>query len=124
MSFSVLADPRQPEVHASTILRIGNKLLSAWFGGTKEGHPDTKIWLSARDLSNPESPWTESYPIAFEDGLAHWNPVLLEIPETKTILLFYKVGSPISSWFTKVIESDDEGKTWSKTRELVSGDVG
>lgn len=124
MSFSVLSDARQPEVHASTLLLVKNKLISAWFGGTKEGHADTKIWLSTCDLSQPDSSWTESHPVAAEDGLAHWNPVLLLIPETQTILLFYKVGSPISSWYTRIIESEDGGNTWSKPRELVPGDRG
>lgn len=124
MSFPVLSDPRQPEVHASTILSQGKRLLCAWFGGTKEGNPDTKIWISTRDIPGPNSSWSESYPVASEAGLAHWNPVLFEVPDTKNILLFYKVGSPISSWSTKVLESEDGGLTWSKSRELVAGDKG
>ncbi len=123
-SYSVLSDPRQPEVHASTLLVVKDKLLSAWFGGTKEGHSDTKIWLSTRDLAHPEISWSKPYPIAAEEGLAHWNPVLLFVSETQTILLFYKVGSPISSWYTKIIESKDGGNTWSAPRELVPGDRG
>jgi predicted neuraminidase len=123
MSFPVLLDPRQLEVHASTLLLVGNKLLCAWFGGTKEGNPDTKIWLSTLDLAGSNANWTESRPVAIEDGIAHWNPVLLELPGSK-ILLFYKVGSPISSWYTKIIESEDGGITWSKPKELVPGDRG
>lgn len=123
-SFSVLSDPRQPEVHASTLVVVKDKLLSAWFGGTKEGHSDTKIWLSIRDLTQSEISWSKPYPVAAEEGMAHWNPVLLFVPETQTILLFYKVGSPISSWYTKIIESKDGGATWSTPRELVAGDRG
>lgn len=123
MSLIVFKDSRQPEVHASTLLIIDEKLLCAWFGGTREGHPDTKIWVSARDLSDGSS-WTEPYAVASEEGLAHWNPVFLEVPETKEVLLFYKVGSPISSWYTKITKSTDGGNTWSKPCELVDGDRG
>lgn len=119
MSFPVHSDPRQPEVHASTLVLLDQDLLCAWFGGTKEGIPDTKIWLSKFGAT-----WTKPYPVASEEGLAHWNPVLLRVPGPEKILLFYKVGSPISSWRTKIIESDDKGKTWSKPRELIPGDEG
>lgn len=83
-----------------------------------------KIWLSTCDLSQSEAPWTEPYPVAADEGLAHWNPVLVEAPAASKILLFYKVGSPISSWYTKVVESNDGGNSWSKPRELVPGDRG
>lgn len=45
-NFVVLDDPRQPEVHASTVVVHPDTgiVSSAWFGGTKEGHGDTKIW--------------------------------------------------------------------------------
>ena len=39
-------DPSIKEVHASTVLKIGDKLLCAFFGGTKEGKDDVKILLS------------------------------------------------------------------------------
>ena len=123
MSFSVLNDHRAPEVHASTLLVVRDHLLSAWFGGTKEGHADTKIWLSRRPLSD-ENAWSEPEVVASKDGHAHWNPVLLQLPDTDTIVLFYKVGSPISSWATYAKESEDGGRTWGEARELVPGDKG
>lgn len=123
MAFSVLNDPRAPEVHASTLLIAKGNLLSAWFGGTKEGHADTKIWLSRRLLAE-ENAWSKPEVVASGDGLAHWNPVLLQLPETERIAIFYKVGSPISSWATYAKESEDGGYTWSAARELVPGDKG
>ena len=35
-----------PECHASTLAESKGKLVVAWFGGTKEKHPDVGIWLS------------------------------------------------------------------------------
>ncbi|KAJ5922782.1 hypothetical protein N7516_010485 [Penicillium verrucosum] len=116
MSFSVFSDSRQPEVHASTLVLTEQSLLCAWFGGTKEGHSDTRIWISRLDLSIPDAAWTKSYPVASEEGIAHWNPVFLKDPSSGGILLFYK--------YTKIIESNDNGNTWSEPRELVSGDRG
>ena len=35
--------------HASTVVELTNgDLLSAWFGGTAEGNPDTGIWASRK----------------------------------------------------------------------------
>lgn len=123
MPFSILNDTRSPEVHASTLLVVKDNLLSAWFGGTKEGHADTKIWLSRRPLTD-EAAWSKPEAVAHGDGLAHWNPVLLQLPGTDKIVLFYKVGSPISSWRTYAKESEDGGRTWCVGRELVPGDIG
>ena len=123
MSFSVLNNPQSPEVHASTLLVAGNYLLSAWFGGTKEGHADTKIWLARRPLQDQHG-WVAPEVVASSDGEAHWNPVLLSLPDENRIVLFYKVGSPISSWRTYIKDSFDDGRSWSQSRELVSGDRG
>lgn len=123
MSFSVLHDSRSPEVHASTLLVVKSDLLSAWFGGTKEGFGDTKIWLSRRPLSD-ENGWSKPTVVAGSEGSAHWNPVLHALPNSTEVLLFYKVGSPISAWATYVKRSVDGGTSWSEGRELVPGDKG
>ena len=46
----VFNEPPSPECHASTIVDIGNnKIATAWFGGTHEGHTDVSIWFSTYD---------------------------------------------------------------------------
>jgi predicted neuraminidase len=42
--FVALDDPRFREVHCSTIQVASGVEYVTWFGGTKEGHPDIKIW--------------------------------------------------------------------------------
>src|SRR4029453_3033020 len=43
-----------PECHASTIAESKGKLVAAWFGGTKEKHPDVGIWVSRAE----DGKWT------------------------------------------------------------------
>ena len=37
------------QCHASTIAETEGGLVAAWFGGTRERHPDVGIWLSRHD---------------------------------------------------------------------------
>ena len=107
-------------VHASTLLPLKDGgYLAAWFEGTKESNPDVAIkgafrrngrWSEKRVLAkvNPDSP--------------HWNPVLRRADDGR-ISLYFKVGRNCSDWRTYLIESKDEGMTWSEPRELVLGEV-
>lgn len=106
--------------HASTITRLPNgDLLSAWFAGSKEGADDVAIWCSRRNSGK----WSTPFKLTDENGIPHWNPVLLTTSDGK-ILLFYKVGRKISEWYTKIKVSVDKGFTWSDSAELVPGDRG
>ena len=108
------------ECHASTLVRLPNGgVLAAWFGGTKEGNDDVMIWLSLRENGS----WTQPECITKEEGIPHWNPVLFQTDEN-TVTLYYKLGRQIPYWKTMVMESRDNGKTWTAARELVPGDEG
>lgn len=108
------------QCHASTLVKFENgNILSAWFGGTHEGHKDVVIWCSIRK----EGKWSEPVKLADEEGIPCWNPVLFK-DETGKIYLFYKVGQNPRSWHTMLITSEDMGYSWSKPRELVIGDIG
>ena len=107
------------EVHASTILKTGeNEFLCAFFGGTKEGKDDVKIWTSHFS----DGKW--SLPVIVAEGIDEpcWNPVLFRYDDK--IMLFYKIGKPIPAWRTMLMESTDNGATWSEPQELVKGDIG
>lgn len=108
-----------PEVHASTVLKVDeNKLLCAFFGGTKEGNDDVKIYLASFDGEK----WSVPQVVASGENEACWNPVLLKTDEK--ITLFYKVGRQIPKWRTMYKTSLDGGETWSEEKELVEGDEG
>jgi len=113
-----------PQCHASTIVETKAGLLAAWFGGTRERHPDVGIWL-ARQVAGR---WTA--PVEVANGVQSptnrfpcWNPVLFQ-PQTGPLLLFYKVGPSPSAWWGMLTTSADGGQTWSKPRRLPGGILG
>jgi hypothetical protein len=67
------------ECHASTIAETPAGLVAAWFGGTQEGSPDVKIWVSWHDggsWSAPEEAARSPLSIALsEDGRA-WKTII------------------------------------------------
>jgi predicted neuraminidase len=114
-----------PACHASTIAetKLG-ELVAAWFGGTRERHPDVGIWLS-RQVSGH---W--SAPVEVANGvqsptnrLPCWNPVLFQ-PRSGPLMLFYKVGPSPGAWWGMLMTSADGGQTWTKPRRLPDGIVG
>jgi predicted neuraminidase len=107
-----------PECHASTVVETPAGLVAAWFGGTRERHPDVGIWLSRRDGES----WTE--PVEVANGVESpekrypcWNPVLFQMP-AGPLLLFYKVGPSPSTWWGMLTKSIDGGRTWSEPKRL------
>jgi alpha-L-rhamnosidase len=113
-----------PSCHAATIAETPKGLVTAWFGGTKEGHQDVGIWLSRREKDQ----WTAPVEVAngvVNDTLRYacWNPVLYQVPGGE-LLLFYKVGRKVASWKGFMITSNDAGITWSKPKALPDGFLG
>jgi len=114
-----------PSCHASTIVETrGGGLVCAFFGGTAERNPDVGIWLSR--LVNGK--WTP--PVEVANGVESpstryptWNPVLFQ-PKTGPLLLFYKVGPSPSTWRGMIMNSSDDGRTWSQPRSLPAGVLG
>ena len=107
-----------PECHASTIAETKDGLVAAWFGGTREKHPDVGIWLSRHDGDK----W--SMPVEVASGVESaekrhpcWNPVLFQMPDGP-LLLFYKVGPSPSAWWGMLMRSTDAGESWSRPERL------
>lgn len=119
-----------PQCHASTIVETAaGTLLTAFFGGTREKHPDVGIWLSRRGAGG----W--SAPVEVANGVQHtradgtvvrhpaWNPVLFQ-PRSGPLMLFYKVGPSPQTWWGMLMTSADDGRTWSEPRRLPEGVLG
>lgn len=105
-----------PSIHATNIIRIhNNQYLLAWFGGTRERHPDTAIWGSIYDgIIN------SSFIIAkIDPSIPHWNPILMQF--NNRIICYFKVGYDCTNWRTWVTSSED-GRLWARPQLLVYGD--
>jgi predicted neuraminidase len=113
-----------PSVHASTIAATKSGLVTAFFGGAREGANDVGIWLSRQLLTN----WTPPQQVATgkqADGsqLPCWNPVL-HANDDGSLTLFYKVGPSPSRWWGMATTSADGGRTWSTPWRLPDGFLG
>jgi predicted neuraminidase len=108
------------QCHASTLIGLKNgRYLFAWFAGTEEKNNDVGIWMADGKPGN----WSAPHLAVKIRNEPHWNPVLFKTKDGK-IFLFFKVGKEIDYWETWVMESPDDGKTWSQARELVKGNKG
>jgi predicted neuraminidase len=115
----IFNDPPTASCHASTIAEVRpGEFVAAWFGGTREGHPDVGIWVS-RSI---EGKWSkpEEVAIANPDGrprFACYNPVLFQ-PKRGPLLLFFKIGASPGTWWGVLTRSTDGGKTWDTPSRL------
>ncbi|WP_337043452.1 sialidase family protein [Emticicia sp. 17c] len=116
---NIFENPPFAECHASTIVELANnKMMAAWFGGTRESNPDVCIWIARYDGKQ----WSKPEKVAdgiINDNLRYptWNPVLFKTKEGK-LFLFYKVGKSPREWWGEVKTSTDDGATWSKAEKL------
>lgn len=128
-------DAPHPECHASTVAETASgALVAAWFGGTAERNADVGIWFSRlvaeRAAVSSTDRWTP--PVEVTNGVQPdggryptWNPVLYQPPQRGApLLLFYKVGPSPPEWWGMLIESKDDGRTWSAPRRLPDGILG
>jgi alpha-L-rhamnosidase len=113
-----------PQAHASTIAETPAWIISAWFGGTKEGNKDVCIYTSRQ----VQGKWTS--PVMVADGIlndsvryACYNPVLY-YAGNGDLLLFYKIGPNVAGWTGWMMRSHDNGLTWSKREALPEGYLG
>jgi predicted neuraminidase len=113
-----------PSAHASTIAETRDGLVAAWFGGTRERHPDVGIWVARRARDGWSAPVEVATGVQ-PDGtrLPCWNPVLFRMPDG-ALALFYKVGPSPAEWWGMVRTSRDDGRTWSDARRLPEGILG
>jgi predicted neuraminidase len=106
--------------HASTVVELKDgSLLSAWFGGSGENHPDVAIWTSRRTAQG----WSAPVELAREPQVPCWNPVLFHSRDGR-LWLYYKFGPSPDTWAAARKFSLDEGLTWSTPEHLPAGILG
>jgi len=113
-----------PSCHSATIVETPAGMVAAFFGGTRERHPDVEIYV-CRQVNGK---WTA--PVSAADGVQNdtlryptWNPVLYQVPGGD-LILFYKVGPKPSEWWGMMKTSKDGGITWSEAKALPEGYIG
>ncbi|MFP6766292.1 MAG: sialidase family protein [Planctomycetaceae bacterium] len=113
-----------PQCHASTIVATQSGLVTAFFAGTREKHPDVGIWVSRQEKTG----WTAPTEVA--NGIVGpgtryptWNPVLFQ-PSRGPLILFYKLGPSPRNWWGMQIQSTDDGRSWSAPEKLPAGILG
>ncbi len=104
------------QCHATTVLKVGDRVLCSFFAGTEEGNEDVRIFLCTYENGK----WSDPVQMSFSDNIPCWNPVLHE--KNGTVYLFFKIGTKITNWCTYLRTSTDGGRTWSEAVELVEGD--
>ncbi|MES2894039.1 MAG: family 78 glycoside hydrolase catalytic domain [Bacteroidota bacterium] len=112
------------ESHAATIAETPKGLITAWFGGTKEGYKDVCIYTSHLQGGT----WTKPVKVAdgvLNDTLRHpcYNPVLYQVPGGE-LLLFFKIGPNVAGWKGYMIRSNDHGNSWGPRESLPEGFLG
>nr|WP_020528256.1 sialidase family protein [Flexithrix dorotheae] len=112
------------ECHASTIAETEGGLVASWFGGTKEKNKDVEIWVSRKINGKWSDPVSVANGIQNEDlRYPCWNPVLYQVPDGP-LQLYYKVGPNPREWWGLIIESHDNGQSWSEPVMLPEGVLG
>lgn len=113
-----------PSCHSATIAETPTGLVAAYFGGTRERHPDVEIYVSRK----VNGVWLA--PVSVANGIQNeklrlptWNPVLYQVPGGD-LLLFYKIGPKPSEWWGMMRSSKDGGISWSEAKKLPEGYIG
>jgi predicted neuraminidase len=116
--------------HASTLTVLSDgRLAAAWFGGEREGSPDTHIYMTIKDKYGWAKPWAVVSQASTMDEVDRHtqrigNPVL-NVNSRGNLDLFY-VSTDWGGWAVSKINhkmSLDNGKSWTDAKRLSLGAV-
>ncbi len=116
-------------VHASTAVELTDgRILAAWFGGSREGASDVKIYGAYYDLQT--GLWSDNFAMISVSSTAQGsrrfikkigNPVLTIGPDGRVWMVYVSVS--LGGWATShlnLVTSDDFGKTWGYPKRLIT----
>ena len=87
-----------PTCHASTMTYHDGNPVYAWFGGSREGNPDSAIFIQFGDSK-------EQYVIGRDTIIARWNPILFSYGDR--LYIFIKAGDFCDRWQTQLYDITD-----------------
>ena len=116
-------------VHSATAVALPNgNLLAMWYGGSREGHTDVKIYSSLFDQQQQQwqAPKAILDRMQVSNDLDRYvkkvgNPVLIRHPQGPLVLVYVSVS--LAGWATSQINmmlSYDDGQTWHPSKHLVT----
>lgn len=116
-------------VHSAAAVQRGDGVIQAfWFGGTREGHRDVQIYTATYDPTT--TLWSEDAPLVTRESTQNaelryvrklGNPVAARGLDGRLWLFFVSVS--MGGWSGSSINvtlSEDNGRTWSKPRQLIT----
>jgi len=89
-------DVETPTCHASAVAFYKDAPIFAWFGGQREGMPDSSIYIQYKGKVKA---------LGETSNVAFWNPILFTIKDE--LFLSYKVGEFCDRWQTYIINITD-----------------
>ncbi|WP_345217293.1 sialidase family protein [Georgenia halophila] len=113
----VLVPTPCPENHASFLHRLPDERLAvAWFGGSREGRPDVRIYWSVREMGT----WGKAEQLSPDTDGSDQNPVLASLPGGELWLLYTSqhLGAQDTARVMRRV-SLDNGLTWSEPAALL-----
>ena len=99
--------------HASTLLKRGNEIWMAWWGGSPEPNNDITIFTAKRTAGV----WSEPNPIERVGDVMHWNPVFFDAGHH--VDLHFNAGPQLYTSVGYRMSTFDDGKTYTKAEKLV-----
>ena len=116
-------------VHSATAVSLPNgNLLAMWYGGTREGHTDVKIYSALFDQKKQQwqAPKAILDRMQVSNDLDRYvkkvgNPVLIRHPEGPLVLVYVSVS--LAGWATSQINmmlSYDDGQSWHPSQHLIT----
>ena len=116
-----------PHMHAASAISTRNGTLTAfWYGGSAEGARDVSIFMSTQS----GQAWTDQTPVVIREAVESdlnrhirklGNASVVRQPDGRLWMFFVTVS--IGGWAgsaINLIESRDDGRTWSAPRRLVT----
>lgn len=123
-------DPAQttPSAHVASICELpGGRLGAAWYGGTREGHPDVAIYFSVRSPGH-EGRWSPPEAVVTPDSTA--RELRRYVKKIGNAVVFADAGGGLCLAYVSVAvggwsgsslnlkRSSDDGRTWTPARRL------
>ncbi len=123
------SDGATRSLHSATSVVLNNSsLLAMWYGGTREGHTDVKLYSSVFDQEKQD--WSPSEAVLDRYKVSNdlnryikkiGNPVLIRHPQGPLVLVYVSVS--LAGWASSQLNmmlSYDDGQSWHRSKHLVT----